>query len=398
MNRRALYATVITSVCIAGCATGAASSRLRAVADNVLIFDRAKIVTVSVRNSSSVYEQNLADLVRKDLRERGINVGGTSNYDYVLQVAQASHTTSRTVYETVMSSSYSTLSVGGQRGNVSTKTYSPVATQQNATYSAVSLTLWDALDKNSSKGLPVIWKGVIVGRADELNGREVDVVSQLVSRIGSNAELDVKLTMNTRGVAALSAASTGGETGGLPLPADAGYFTVRGTQVNEFVRTSNGKSFDGYLKTRQVKTRKFSGYTQMEGFNKYPAPDAEIESNALGMGAYVVRADGLYTVDGMDLRDLDEAVRQMVLSFPLKIGASRTVTIFAGATLAFVVESRAKAAVPAGTFDDCVVLRLTTTVNGSAGVERNWFCKGVGFVKMEGEGTTVELTRHYVSE
>jgi hypothetical protein len=44
---------------------------------------------------------------------------------------------------------------------------------------------------------------------------------------------------------------------------------------------------------------------------------------------------------------------------------------------------RMRVTVPAGTFDDCAVLRLPI---GAGATEWRWFCEGVGFVRQEGYG------------
>lgn len=389
--------TFLVYASLSACATVTEKVSYRSVADNVLVFDRSKKVSVSPRNGDDLFERNLADTVQAVLGGDGIKVGGSSNYDYILQVGTASETTSETVYKKVFSSSYSTVSVAGKLGNASTNTVTSVPIQQRETYRAISLTLWDAQD--TTQRLPIIWKGVVVGRADAIDGREADAIRQLIARIGIASSGETTLVADKVHHDAAAEKPYDNKTTSTP-PADADYFSVVGTQINESVRTYNGKSFQNYVKTRAVMTKRFNGYIQQEALEKYPSPKSEGASYMLGLGSFSIRADGLYTADSSDIRELDEGRVQKVLSLPIRLGEVNAVEVLRGASITYTAIRREAVTVPASRFDNCVVIEQETRLQGESSVEHNWFCKGVGWVKNTNpkNSATSVLTKHFTVE
>lgn len=351
---------------------------LDATADNVLIFSKHKTITVSAHDNGSLVERNLSDSVKSVLAQDGFNVGGLANYDYILQVSSAYGKTSRTVYRDVVSSSYSSVAIAGQNGDVSTSTYTSVPTQEQSVYRAVSLILWDAQD--TSHRLPVIWRGTIVGPAQTIDGHETSAIRQLVARIGTTAKTNLVLKDDVAGAVSPSQPAS---TVKPPSSSWSKYFSVNGIQVNELSRTFNSKKFDVYVKTRHVNTRKFNGFIQTEGYAKYDAPDSELPTFALGLGAYFVTMNGIYTVFGGDIRNLDASKAQKVISRPIKIGEKNAISSGSGSSIEYTVERREAITTPAGKYSDCVVIKYSATFRGKSSGERDWFCSGVGIAKQE---------------
>ena len=106
-----------------------------------------------------------------------------------------------------------------------------------------------------------------------------------------------------------------------------------------------------------------------------------IGANGIGLGAYEVRADGIYTRDVFWRNDLEKTTAkdaQLLLPSPLR-SDFRTVLRGKDHDVTIVVRGFEDVTVPAGTFKRC--LKLGIDAEGGSGTA--WLAPGVGLVKWD---------------
>ncbi len=361
---------------------------LKTTSDNVYFFDKSKNISVSTAGQDSLYAKNMMDEVKQALEDQQYTVANSTDYKYILAIEMIANTSEITRYRTATTTNYATGQVGSNVISIRGNTYTTVPVRENVNFKGFALSLYDASENLAPI---IIWQGTIVGESSAIINHERDAIRKLISNLGEAKEEYVMLTQNLKQSSAVNSIDRN--------LFESDYFSVTGTQINEMEGLYKGRTYSGYIKTKRVNTKQFNGYVQTYGLKKYDASTREAEELAewaLGLGAYTIFQDGVYTTAYTvgDIRSLDNRNLQKVFTLPLSVGDKSIVRIFEGALLEFVIVSQEDVVTPARSFNDCFVIKKTLqSGNKNGGSDFYWLCKKVGIVQQKlGTGRTDVLT------
>lgn len=154
---------------------------VKTVADQAASFDAGKPIVVSARDEKDIQQRNLVRALRQVLVDAGYKVTDGEGYQYVLKLERGTATRPLVEHEEV---SYRGTTLGSDGTTLDTFGTALVPTQRDAAFTVISLKLWDATDV--LEDVPMIWVGAATGRIDAVEGRETEVLRELVSRMGTS--------------------------------------------------------------------------------------------------------------------------------------------------------------------------------------------------------------------
>lgn len=126
-------------------------------------------------------------------------------------------------------------------------------------------------------------------------------------------------------------------------------------------------------------------------------------ASVFGMGAFVMRPDGIYTADVLEVKNVPDLAPEAfgrMLGLPVKVGEKASFTAPAKSFVppkdeTYAVAGIESVRVPAGTFDNCVRLTVETNIDGERESSTVWLAPGVGLVKLaRATGRVDELVKH----
>jgi hypothetical protein len=384
---RIILLTLLSISTLTGCASKG-SAYIKAIGDNVYFFDKTKKISVSTTNSSSMYAQNMVDSVKAELSKQGYFLSSGDDNSYILSISMAESSGERTSLTTARSHSNYSGSYGNELISIHGTEYRQIPIKQAFKINGFTFVLYDASEQMNP--FP-IWKGMVLAENNLIKGKELSAFSQLVSSLGQSDDRYIALSKNL--ISSIDSVTTQ-PTYFSP------FFSVKDTLINETLGEYRGSKSSGYIKTRKIKTQRFDGFVQTVGLDKYNALSSEqdeLPGLSIGLGAYSVFEDGVYTTfyNKGDLRKLDEQSLTKVFSLPLKTGEKTKTRGPAGSTFTFHVKENAPVKTLAGDFQNCFSIHqyITYQSGNTEGPTISWLCEGAGIVKQElSTGRTEQLT------
>lgn len=362
---------------LSGCASKG-SAYIKAIGDNVYYFDRSKKISVSTTNSSSMYAQNMVDSVKWELEKQGYLLSTGDNYSYILSISMTESSGERTSSTTARSHSNFSGSYGNELINIQGAEYRQVPIKQAYKINGFTFVLYDASEQVNP--FP-IWKGTVLAENNLIKGKESSAFAHLVSTLGQNGDGYRKLTNNEQStISKISTQATYYDP----------FFSVKDTRINETLGEYAGAQFSGYIKTKKIKTNRFDGFVQTFGMEEYNAVSSEKDELvdwSIGLGAYSVFEDGVYTTNYNtgQIRKLDERSLIKVFNLPLRTGDKSKVSGPVGSVFHFHVKENAPVSTLAGDFKNCFSIHQYISYQSGSieGPTISWLCEGAGIVKQE---------------
>lgn len=356
---------------------------LAAKADNTIPFDRGGTFVVTTQ-SDSIAARNAASDLRDALVESGYRIAGAEKNDYILTINPVQRSYTYTAHDLVSTNTSANGSIDGAPFSLSGTSYTLVPYTATGTFNGYVAELFDGrLDKNPIS----IWRGAIAADGNLIESHEATALRLLVSNLGRNAD-PIAVGLQDEDHPPLVPSNELSQTSmNVQVPADAAYFfPSTADTVNAMRGTYAGQEYQGYVRTRPVRTNRFDGYVQNDGLSEFRGAvlsTDEVPSWAIGLGAYVLRSDGVYTENQpQSLRDLGTDGLQKIISFPIQVGARNQISI-AGSTMSITVEAQEAVQTPYGSFSDCYKLRREMSRNGMSDSDFVWACRGVGIARIE---------------
>lgn len=161
-------------------------------------------------------------------------------------------------------------------------------------------------------------------------------------------------------------------------------------------------SFHGKTSTTELELRAVDGQGEKVFHFAEVASASKLVAPTFGLGAFVARADGLYTADALradDLPSIPKSAFHKLVGLPAKVGAVEKAIVPAkgivpGIAQTYRVGAIEPVTVPAGTFEGCVRLDIETIIDGEKDVSSVWLAPGIGPVKFRrATGRVDELTK-----
>lgn len=357
---------------------------IKTIADPIFLFNRNYRIYVTTDMDTSFAARALKDNVERALRMNELIVAPAGESQYVLIVHPIAHETSASPREIL-----------GKAADVTVldQRFVPVSAQSIDVADGFSFRLLDVQEyasAGSTGEVPIIWIGAVVGLRDTIRAYRIEALVETLRNIGKSnldatalSSLDVSPNQET-------AVAKGG---------DLEFFPANGILINEMsLKNSEGQVYKRYLKARRFKSRTFDGYLHVVGLTPYKrfAKKEELESWALGYGAYVVKDNAWYVLHYSigNERDLDQQYAQRLFSLPLTVGDEATISLFGASTVTLKVEQKGRVKTPYKSFKNCFAVSSRLYVNQKwHDADTSWWCLGAGMVKWEGaEGGTEVLT------
>ena len=357
---------------------------IKTIADPIYLFDRDYRISVTTDMDTSFAARALKDITEKALRANQLIVAPAGHSQYVLIVHPIVHETSADPRHILGKAAVVT--IFDQR-------FVPVSAESIDVADGFSVRVLDFQEyRNAGRTgeIPIIWIGAVIGLRDTIRAYRIEALVATLRSIGESnldaiALSNLNVTLNQE-----TAVAQGG---------DLDFFPTNGILINEmFLRHADGREYKRYLKARRFKSKTFDGYLHVQGLTPYNyfAKKEEVESLALGFGAYVVKDNAWYVLSYSvgDERSLDQEYAQRLFSLPLTVGDEATISILGASTMTFKVEKKAGVKTPYKRFKDCYAISSRLYDNQEwYDADTNWWCPGAGMVKWEGsEGGTEVLT------
>jgi len=293
---------------------------------------------------------------------------------------------------TTKSRSSSSANYGTELINIHGTEYRQVPIKQAYKINGFTLVLYDASEQVNP--FP-IWKGTVLAENNFIKGKESSAFAQLIAELGISKEgyrsLKVNQYLNQEDKATT-------QTFYSP------YFSVEGIRINETAGKFSGAVQYGYIKTRKVKTRYFEGFVQTFGLQKYSgvsSEDDELVDWSIGLGAYTVYEDGVYTTqyNTGGLRELDRNNVVKVFHLPLKVGDKTEINGPVGSKFRYDVFENGSVETLAGNFSKCFSIHqyITYQSGNVEGPSISWICEGMGIVKQELTTGRIDLLTNQVN-
>lgn len=343
--------------------------KIKTISDSSFFLDKSAAIIVTSALDESLYGNKLVDHISEKIKSHGYKISINDKYDYILTLRFLKKVSKSPKYK------HDSVYIGDSK-------FVEILSNEQEDLEGISLRLYDSTNPYNPT---LVWVGSVVG-GKSLNGYENSSISSLVSKIGNTFEGEVVLQQGSDDIAAPTQRKSHEIRVG-----DSKFFGVKRMRINEMTGRHQSKFYKGYIRTKRVRTRKFNGYVETTGMKEYSFLSNErdeLTSWNLGLGAFSVKPDGIYTTDytiSEGARGLDDRSLKKIFNLRPAVGDQTVIDGPVNTYLKYRIKSREPLITPYGRLDECLVIQfsMSESRNSFEFQSDTWVCSGVGIAKVE---------------